>query len=285
MALKLQLHQTSSSSFSSFSLLLLSLFTLLCCSFLHSCSCFNPKLFNVSLQAESGWPSAKATWYGTPTGAGSDGGACGYGNAVKQSPLSSMISAGGPSLYEKGKGCGSCYQVKCTNNSACSENPVTVVITDECPGCLSSPIHFDLSGTAFGAMAISSKQDQLRNAGVLQIQYQRVECNYGGMTVAFRVDGGSNPNYFATLIEYEARDGDLAGVDLQDGSGSSGGAWQPMQQSWGAVWKLNSGSTLKGPLSIRLKAAKSGKTLLASNVIPTGWKPGVTYRSLVNFQD
>ncbi|KAK4847978.1 hypothetical protein QYF36_007796 [Acer negundo] len=251
------------------------------------CFCFNPKLFyNVSkAQSETDWSPAGATWYGPANGAGSDGGACGYKDAVERAPFSSMVSAGGPSLFKSGKGCGACYEVKCTKNAnaKCSENPVSVVITDECPGgpCASDSVHFDLSGAAFGAMATSGQSDQLRNAGVLQIQYRRVECNYPGMKVVFSVDSGSNPNYFAVLIEFEDGDGDLSGVDLQQAPQTN--TWLPMRQSWGAVWKLDAGSTLTAPFSLRLTAAESGKTIIANNVIPAGWQAGQTYRSLVNF--
>lgn len=249
---------------------------------LNPSSCFNPKLFSVSrLQSDSDWAAAGATWYGNPDGAGTDGGACGYGNAVENSPFSKMVSAGGPSLFKSGKGCGACYQVKCTTNAACSENSATVVITDECPGCTSESVHFDLSGTAFGAMAVSGQEGQLRNAGVLQIQYKRVDCNYPGVTLIFRVDSGSNPNYFATLIEYEDGAGDLTEVHLKQSGGDSD-SWLLMQESWGAVWKLDSGSALQAPFSIRLTAS-NGQALVANNVIPAGWQAGQTYRSLVNF--
>lgn len=257
--------------------------------FPEDCSCFNFKRFNISTAISlstvaAQWSSAGATWYGSANGAGSDGGACGYGGAVSESPFSSLITGAGPSLYKDGKECGACYQVKCTTHPSCSESPVRVVITDFCPGgpCASGSAHFDLSGTAFGAMAKPGQHDQLRNSGVLNILYSRVACDYSGRTLTFRVDPGSNTNYFSVVIEFQEGDGDLGGVALSEASSSSS-EWQEMQQSWGAVWKLDAGHQMEAPFSIKLSSQYSGETLVAKNVIPKGWVPGGTYRSLVNF--
>ncbi|KAL2541924.1 putative expansin-B2 [Abeliophyllum distichum] len=212
------------------------------------------------------------------------GGACGYGNTVSQAPFSSLVTGIGPSLYKSGKECGACYKIKCTKHPLCSGKPVRVVITDFCPGgpCVSESAHFDLSGTAFGSMAVPGEEDKLRDAGVLQIRYARVSCDYSGKTIVFHVDPGSNPDYFAVVIEFEEGDGDLANVDLQQAS-SQPDEWWEMNQSWGAVWQLNAGTELHPPFSIRLTSQYSGETLVAKNVIPTGWQPGATYRSLVNY--
>lgn len=262
----------------------------LCC-FPSLCHSFPTHDFNSSTIVTH-WSSAVATWYGNPDGAGSDGGSCGYGDLVYQAPFSSMVTGIGPSLYNSGKECGACYMVKCTEHSACSGRPVRVTITDFCPGgpCLTDSVHFDLSGTAFGAMAIPGEEGQLRGTGTLRIRYSRVACDYSGKTVAFHVDEGSNPCYFAVVIEFEGGDGDLACVDLKPttlNSTSTGVGdnheWWPMQQLWGAVWMLNAGVELQPPFSIRLTSQFTGQTLVAKNVIPAGWKPGATYRSLVNY--
>ncbi|CAM0903468.1 unnamed protein product [Alopecurus aequalis] len=239
----------------------------------------------------STWYSGGATWYGSPNGAGSDGGACGYEGAVSQLPFNSMIAAGGPSFFKEGKGCGACYQVKCTGNSACSCHPVSVVITDSCPGGIcASEDHFDMSGTAFGAMAYLGHADRLRAAGQLTIKYRRVPCNYNGMKIAFKVDAGSNPFYLAVTVMYQAGDGDLSAVDVRQGRlrpssqpQTSVNPWMRMRQSWGATYILNgNGKPLRAPFSFRLTSG-SGKVLVATNVIPAGWTPGKSYSSLVNY--
>lgn len=118
----------------------------------------------------------------------------------------------------------------------------------------------------------------------------RAECNYPGVDVAFHVDAGSNSDYFAVVVEYEGGDGDLGAVDLHQGpvqqeQGTVASvSWMPMQQSWGAVWKI-SGSELKPPFSLRLTSLSSGKKLVASNVVPVGWQPEATYRSVVNYSN
>lgn len=109
----------------------------------------------------------------------------------------------------------------------------------------------------------------------------RVACEYPGKKIAFHVDQGSNPYYFAVVVEYEDGEGDLSGIDLkEEGSGSS--EWRAMQQSWGATWKLDAGGELHPPLSIRLTNG-AGHKIIAKKVIPEGWQAGTSYRSVVNY--
>ncbi|KAI5430552.1 hypothetical protein KIW84_034944 [Lathyrus oleraceus] len=58
----------------------------------------------------------------------------------------------------------------------------------------------------------------------------RVACNYPGVSITFRVDPGSNQQYFAIVIEYEDGDGDLKTIELKEGLDSAN--WEAMQRSW-----------------------------------------------------
>ncbi|KAL6642715.1 hypothetical protein ACP70R_020896 [Stipagrostis hirtigluma subsp. patula] len=235
----------------------------------------------------SGWLPAKATWYGQPNGAGpdDDGGACGFKH-TKQYPFSSMTSCGNEPIFKDGKGCGRCYQIRCLNSSnpACSGKVKTVIITD----MNYYPVaryHFDLSGTAFGAMAKPGLNDKLRHAGIIDIQFRRVLCNFPGLTITFHVQHGSNPFYLAVLVEHENMDGDVVQMDIMESKwvwGPPTGYWMPMRQSWGSIWRMDTNHALKGPFSLRIQS-DSGKRLVANNVIPANWRPDTDYHSYVQF--
>uniref|UniRef100_A0A0D9VN95 Expansin-like EG45 domain-containing protein n=1 Tax=Leersia perrieri TaxID=77586 RepID=A0A0D9VN95_9ORYZ len=230
-----------------------------------------------------GWMSAKATWYGAPNGAGpaDNGGACGFKN-VNLPPFSGMTSCGNQPLYKGGKGCGSCYRVRCDRHAACSGAAQTIAITDMNYFPLSQ-YHLDLSGTAFGRLAKPGRADDLRRAGIIDVQFARVPCEFPGLKVGFHVEEGSTPVYLAILVEYENGDGDVAQVELREASPSpSPNGWTAMRESWGSVWRLDSNHRLRAPFSIRIRS-DSGKTLTAPNVIPLNWRPNTFYRSFVQY--
>ncbi|CAN6290975.1 unnamed protein product [Urochloa humidicola] len=230
--------------------------------------------------AQLQWGKAKATWYGQPNGAGpsDNGGACGFKH-TNQYPFLSMTSCGNQALFRDGKGCGSCYKIRCSH-PACSGRPETVVITDmNYSPVAGSRFHFDLSGTALGKLAKPGRAADLRRAGIIGLDFARVPCDFPGLKVGFHVEEGSTQVYFAVLVEYENGDGDVVQVDLME---SGGRRWAAMRESWGSVWRLDSNHRLQPPFSIRLRS-DSGKTLVATDVIPTNWRPNTFYRSFVQY--
>ena len=63
-------------------------------------------------------------------------------------------------------------QIRCVAHRACSGVPETVIITDMNYYPVSR-YHFDLSGTAFGKLAKPGRNDELRHAGIIDIQFTR----------------------------------------------------------------------------------------------------------------
>ncbi|KAL0303520.1 UNVERIFIED_CONTAM: Expansin-B4 [Sesamum radiatum] len=239
--------------------------------------CLNSESVNASVLS---FAPAIATWYGDPNGPGSGGG-CGFGGDVANPPYSGLVSAGNKNLFKSGRGCGSCYQVRCTQNAACSGNPITVTIADECPGsCNNDPIHFDLSGKAMGLLAKPGQANALRSAGRINIQYQRVPCYYKGTSITFRIDPGSNANYLAFVVEYINGDGEIGSMQLFPSNSKNPLVMQPV---FGATWKANLPIGIKGPYSVRITSLESKKTVTAYNTIPADWHPGQYYISKVNF--
>lgn len=225
------------------------------------------------------WNSATATWYGDPNGDGSDGGACGYGSMVDVKPFRARVGAVSSILFKNGEGCGACYKVKCLDNEICSRRAVTVIITDRSPAGPGGNTHFDLSGAAFGRMAISGEGGQLRNRGLLKIIYRRTPCKYPKKKIAYHVNEGSTEYWLSLLVEFEDGDGDIGSMHIRPATSSE---WIEMTHLWGANWCII-GGPLKGPFSVKLTTLSTGRTLSARDVIPGNWSPRATYTSRLNF--
>ncbi|NP_001132169.1 Expansin-B10 precursor [Zea mays] len=227
---------------------------------------------NITATYGKDWLDAKATWYGKPTGAGPDdnGGGCGYKD-VNKPPFNSMGACGNIPIFKDGLGCGSCFEIKCDKPVECSGKPVVVHITDMNYEPIAA-YHFDLAGTAFGAMAKNGEEEKLRKAGIIDMQFRRVKCKYGSK-VTFHLEKGCGPNYLALLVNYVDGDGDIVAVDVKE-KGSD--TYEPLKHSWGAIWRKDSDKPLKGPLTVRLTTEGGTKTVY-DDVIPANWKANTAY--------
>ncbi|RRT83475.1 hypothetical protein B296_00016145 [Ensete ventricosum] len=177
------------------------------------------------------------------------GGACGYGSLVDVRPLRARVGAVSPVLFKGGQGCGACYKVRCLDPSICSRRAVTVIVTDECPGgyCASGRTHFDLSGAAFGRMAVVGEAGQIRDRGEISVVFRSV-----GLNLVY------------SLLQ------------------ASSVEWLEMKHIWGGNWCFN-GGPLQGPFSVKLTTLTTQKTFSAWDVIPSNWSPDATYTSRLNF--
>lgn len=91
--------------------------------------------------------------------------------------MKARVGAVSPVLFKSGEGCGACYKVRCLDHGVCSRRAVTVIVTDECPGgvCAGGRTHFDLSGAAFGRLAVAGAGGQLRDRGEINVVFRRYD--------------------------------------------------------------------------------------------------------------
>ncbi|XP_010514920.1 PREDICTED: expansin-like A3 [Camelina sativa] len=223
--------------------------------------------------------SSKAAYFSSAAALSS--GACAYGS-MATSFFAGHIAGAIPSIYKDGAGCGACFQVRCKNPKLCTSKGTIVMVTDLNTG---SQTDLVLSSRAFRAMAKpgSGADKYLLKQGIVDVEYQRVPCNYGKRNLHVRVEEASKkPNYLAIKLLYQGGQTEVVGIDIAQVGSSQ---WSYMTRSHGAVWATDKVPT--GALQFRftVTGGYDGKTVWAKRVLPASWKAGRIYDAGVQITD
>ncbi|XP_058090721.1 expansin-like A2 [Magnolia sinica] len=220
---------------------------------------------------------SKAAYFSSPSSLTS--GACGYGT-MALAFNGGYLAAGSSKLHRGGVGCGGCFQVRCKNTTLCTRGGVKVILTDLNKD---NGTDFVLSNKAFMAMGRRNMDQEMKKAGIVDVEYKRIPCDYKNRNLSMRVEESSqNPNYLAIKFLYQGGQTDIMGVDVAQVGSSS---WRYMTRNYGAVWDTDRAPA--GPLQFRLvvTGGYDGKWVWAKHVLPADWKAGVVYDSGVQIND
>lgn len=214
------------------------------------------------------------TFYGSPNGGGTQGGACGYQDTVALG-YGHMTAALSTQMFQGGQACGACYELRCKavqeSNSVknwCHDYAKSIVVTatNLCPPgstggwCDPPRSHFDLSMPAYSLLA---KEE----GGVAPVYFRRVPCQKKG---GIRFTVGGNPWFFMILIHNVGGAGDVVSVKIKCPSTE----WTSMYRNWGALWTVQ--KKMEGHLSFQVTTS-DGKTHTTWNAVGDGWHFGQTW--------
>ncbi|KAL1539194.1 Expansin-A13 [Salvia divinorum] len=226
-----------------------------------------------STPSHSDWNPARATYYAAMDPIDAVGGACGYGDLVKNG-YGKATAALSTVLFEKGQICGACFEIRCVEDLRWCIPGTSIIVTatnfcapnfgfgaDAGGKCNPPNSHFVLPIEAFEKIAIWK-------ASNMPVQYRRIRCRKEG-GVRFAVGGGGI--FISVLISNVAGAGDLSAVKIK---GSRTG-WLPMGRNWGQNWHVN--ADLKNqPLSFEITSS-DGVTLPCYSVAPKNWEFGQSF--------
>ncbi|XP_021757765.1 expansin-like B1 [Chenopodium quinoa] len=196
--------------------------------------------------------NSRATYFGQAN----PNGACGYGDYGRTANNGDVAGVYRP--YQNGIGCGACYQVKCKTGE-CTQDGVVVVATDFGMG---DRTDFLFPAKTYAKMAQPGLEAELLSYGVVNIDYHRVPCTFGGSNFIVNIHEASRyPNYFAIIITYNPSLYDIVRIEVWQEETQE---WKPMRKPFGAVWDLENPPTVNGGYRVRY-------LLRASNTNAATW--------------
>ncbi|KAI3713588.1 hypothetical protein L1987_72169 [Smallanthus sonchifolius] len=239
-------------------------------------------IFSLLIPAQGDTPSgpfihSRAAYYPDSDEKGSEtAGRCGYGSFGATINYGDVAAAS--DLYRDGVGCGACYQVRCTNAKECSDEGVTVVITDQGS---SDRTDFIMSKKAFRKMVQNTyAASYLLSQGIVDIEYR----SYPNNNISIKIDESSDyPYYLAFVIWYQQGQKDITAVQLCETNNFN---CKLLDRSYGSVFTTTSPPS--GPLSLRmLFSGEDGdeKWVVPVNSIPEIWKKGDVYDTGVQVEE
>uniref|UniRef100_A0A7I4E7C1 Expansin n=2 Tax=Physcomitrium patens TaxID=3218 RepID=A0A7I4E7C1_PHYPA len=223
-----------------------------------------PNLWASSRRFSTAWTYAHITYYGSPNGGGTEGGACGYQNTYSLG-YGFMTAALSSSLFQGGSSCGACYQIRCepirvtrTVKNWCWSYSRTITVTaiNLCPprssgGCCNPPLqHFDLPMPAFLSLARREVRSEKR----------------GGI----RFTMGGNLWFLTILIHNVGGAGDVRSVRIK----SPHSGLISMYRNWGSLWTVR--ARMSGALFFMITTSH-GRVLITRNAVGSGWRFGQTW--------
>ncbi|KAK9144665.1 hypothetical protein Sjap_004568 [Stephania japonica] len=201
---------------------------------------------------------SRAAFYGSPDGLGTPSGSCGYGDYGRTVNYG-VVAAASKKLYRNGAGCALAIRTLRQKWSECGgDRPRRGDRTD-----------FILSPRGFAKLALPNKVSELKKYGVVDIEYQRVSCQYPGHNIAFMVQEQSRyPDYLAIVITYKGGQEHVIALELLQGR-----QWVPLKNVYGAVWDIS--NPPRTPLTLRFQLSGTMGWYITRDVIPSYWRPGI----------